>query len=111
MGLAVDTRVWRRGRCPKSLTDFRRIAARAAAGKDPLAEPADPMLGGLSVAAWFELFWNTHEPTGLGGVRRTEWPEPGGVGDQPHVAVVALTTVLSAVTKEAEDEARRNGNQ
>lgn len=91
------------------MTAFRQIAARLAAGAEPLAEPQDPMLGGLPVGAWFALFRDTHEPDGFGGMRRAEWPDGGAYADQPAVLVEALAAVREAVVTEWANERRRSG--
>lgn len=83
------------------LTAFRQIAARVAAGVEPAAEPVDPGLGGLKVAQWFELFFDTHQGNGMGGFSRVEWPEPGGYAEQPAVVAVAMRLVSEAVLAEA----------
>ncbi len=83
---------------------FRQIAARLAAGKGLLREPEDPMLGGLSVGQWFELFDETHAPNGMGALVRIEWPEPGGLAEQPAVVPLAMAMVAEARLREAESK-------
>lgn len=83
------------------LDAFRQIAARLAAGIDLKMEPVDPMLGGLPVPQWFDVFYDTHAGTGMGGFARTEWPEPGGYADQPSSVVTALALVGEAILKQA----------
>jgi hypothetical protein len=92
------------------LIAFRQIAARLVAGKEPLMEPQDPMLGGMPVSAWIAVFWDTHTGNGMGGVMRVEWPDEGGYAAQANVTVEALDEVQSAVLKEAELERARSGN-
>lgn len=65
-------------------------------------EPQDPMVGGLSVGQWFELFDDTHVPNGMGAWVRIEWPEPGGYAEQPAVVPLAMSLVAEARTKEAQ---------
>lgn len=84
------------------LTAFRRIARRVAAGKESFADAQDPMWGGISVDAWFELFWATHCPSGSGGFIRVEWPEPGGLAEQPTIVIRAFSLVREAVLMEME---------
>ena len=84
------------------ITAFRKIASRFAAGAPAHAEPVDPMLGGLKVGTWFNIFYDTHCAIGMGGLVRVEWPEPGGYADQPAVVVTALSEVRQAVMKEAQ---------
>lgn len=90
------------------LTAFRRIATRVAAGKELFADTRDPMWGGLSVPAWFDLFAATHCANGTGGFVRVEWPEPGGLADQPTVVVRAFSLVQEAILTEME-RANRGG--
>lgn len=85
---------------------FRRIATRVAAGKAQFADAQDPLWGGLSVVTWFDLFAATHCANGMGGMMRVEWPEPGGLADQPTVVVRAFTEVQAAIMAEAERETR-----
>jgi hypothetical protein len=77
-----------------------------AAGKEPLAEPADPMIGGLSVWQWFRIFTDTHVPNGMGAFMRMEWPEAGGYADQPECVKVGISEVCSALMKEAARSAK-----
>lgn len=74
-------------------------------GQVMLAEPRDPMVGGISVGGWFQLFTDTHSPNGMGGFTRIEWPEPGGLADQPAL----VPEVLHIVQDEILEAARRNG--
>lgn len=66
------------------------------------------MIGGLSVGTWFEMYWGTHEPTGMGTIRMREWLEPGGFGDQPTLAIDAMGMVEEAIMKQAERD-RQSG--
>jgi hypothetical protein len=84
------------------LDAFRRIATRVAAGKAQFADARDPLWGGLTVDVWFDLFAATHCPNGQGGFVRVEWPEPGGLADQPTVVVRAFSLVQSAIIAEME---------
>lgn len=97
------------GGAAKKLIAFRQIATVVAAGKQRRAEPVDPMLGGLAVEAWFEVFWDTHYGNGMGSVVRAEWPEPGGYVAQAAVTVTALRMVTEAVLEEAKNEQVRHG--
>ena len=76
---------------------FQTIALRYIAGRPILAEPIDPMWGGLSVPQWISLFYDTHAPNGMGGMVRIEWPEPGGLAEQPDVVVRAFGVVASQI--------------
>jgi hypothetical protein len=59
------------------------------------------MLGGVSVALWFEIFLGTHSANGMGGFTRVEWPDGGSYLDQPSVTVAALKMVEEALVREA----------
>ncbi len=90
------------------LTAFRQIAARLAAGVNLLAEPQDPMIGGLDASAWFEIFYDTHAGTGMGGFVRVEWPEPGGYAEQPTMVPAVMREVGLAILAE---EKRNSGGK
>jgi hypothetical protein len=68
-------------------------------GQVLLAEPRDPMIGGISVQVWFELFYDTHSPNGMGGFIRTEWPEPGGFAEQPALVSAVFATVQEVLAE------------
>lgn len=76
----------------------------------PLREPHDPLFGGHTVATWFDVFWGTHEPDGMGGVRRIEWPDGGGFLEQAAVTVTLMGLVRDEVIKQAEVERKRQSN-
>jgi hypothetical protein len=84
------------GRCKSRA--FRIIAARIAEGQNLLAEPVDPLFGGLTVWQWFELFVGTHAPNGMGAFVRIEWPDGGAYADQAALTVHALGFVSEALT-------------
>jgi len=75
-----------------------------------LAEPADPMWGGLHVWDWIALFYDTHTPNGMGAFLRLEWPEPGGLADQPDIVVRALHEVAAVIYAEASAQSGNLGN-
>lgn len=85
---------------------FRQIAARLAMGKEPLAEPQDPMIGGWSVGDWFQVFTDTHTPNGMGGLLREEWPDGRTYIEQPAVVLTALGLVKHALMEATKSSAK-----
>lgn len=83
------------------LIAVRQIAQRLVAGLQPLAEPADPRIGGLSVDAWLVLFLDCYEGTGM-GIRRVEWPDVGGIAEQPNLTVAMFSVLQDVVITQAE---------
>lgn len=75
-----------------------------AAGLRLLAEPVDPMEGGVSVSDWVEMWYDTHAGNGMGGVTRIEWPDGGAYLSQPAIAVAMLSLVGAEIVKQAQEE-------
>lgn len=91
------------------LTAFRIIVRRLIAGRPLLEEPVDPLLGGIPAEQWMSLYYACHEPSGFGGMRRVEWPDSGGIAEQPYVSVVVFSEVGLAMSMEMERTNGRNG--
>lgn len=95
------------GEAGGKLLAFRQIVMRLLAGRELLAEPVDPLIGGLDAMSWLSLYHACHEPSGFGGMRRVEWPAAGGLENQAYV-IVAMFAVLGT---EVEAESNRNGQR
>lgn len=84
------------------LPAFRIIIRRLIAGRPLLAEPVDPLFGGLPAEQWMSLYYACHEPSGFGGMRRIEWPDEGGVSRQAYVTVMVFSEIGAELSKELE---------
>lgn len=85
------------------------LARRLAAGLALQVEPKDPMVGGLTVSAWWALWWQCHRYDGMGAVQRTEWPDAGGLACQAMVTVTVFAVILNQVLKQQEQERKSDG--
>jgi len=66
---------------------------------DGLQKVEDYAVGGLTIEEWVRLFNVCYIGNGF-GVSRVEWPDPGGVSEQPALTVFMfqlLEDVLSSV--------------
>ena len=88
------------------MTSLRQILQRLIAGKSLLAEPVDPRAGGLGCAEWLSLYSACHEPNGMGGMRRVEWPDGGGLADQPAIVVHMFAEITQLIHAESERQQR-----
>jgi hypothetical protein len=75
---------------------------RLAAGLPLLAEPRDPMEGGLSAGAWMALWSACHAVTGL-GLWRTVWPDGGATTEQPALAVAMFDLITAQALEASKD--------
>jgi hypothetical protein len=82
---------------------------RLIAGKALLAEPVDPIVGGLTCHSWLDLYQACHEPNGMGGMTRVEWPDGGSLADQPACVVVVFSIIGQLVAAESARQQRQKG--
>jgi hypothetical protein len=81
------------GEFAKKLAAVRVIARRLIAGLHQLAEPQDPIPGGLRISDWVELWGLCHEYDEVGNVKRREWPEAGSLIEQPSMTVTMFQEI------------------
>lgn len=89
------------------VTSLRQILQRLIAGKGKLAEPVDPVAGGLRCEEWLELYAVCHEPNGMGGMRRVEWPDAGGLAEQAACVVAIFSIIGQLVAAESARQQQR----
>ena len=67
-----------------------------AEGMRRMAEPLDPMEGGLSIDAWMALWLNCHAVTGMGTWQQA-WPDGRPLVEQPMIAVEMFSLIRGVV--------------